>query len=67
MGQKNCGNAFISVYKPIAGWKAVCVVWDEDEQEYFPEQTAYFAHQNKEDAIAEAKEWAEAEEIEFHL
>ena len=64
---KPYGNAFITVYKPVAGWKAVCMGWDEEEGEYFPKQTAYFAHKEKEEAITEGKEWAQAEEIEFVL
>ena len=67
MSHTTDNKAFITVYKPIAGWKAVCVVWDDEDQEYFPEQTSYFAHKNKDDAIEEAKNWAEAEEIEFRL
>lgn len=67
MAQKPYGNAYITVYKPIAGWKAMCVVWDDEIQEYIPEQTAYFAHNDKKNAIEEGKAWAEAEELEFHL
>lgn len=67
MRHRPYGNTFITVYQPVAGWKAVCMCWDEECGEYLPEQTAYFAHKNKEKAIAEGKEWAEAEEIEFVL
>jgi len=67
MEQKDRGNAFISVYQAVAGWKAVCLAWDEEEQEYFSEQTSYFAHAQKNDAIAVAEDWAIAEGLEFHL
>jgi hypothetical protein len=67
MSAKQHGNAYVTVYQPVAGWKAMLVVWDEDEQEYFPEQTGYFAYKTKEEAIADGKTWAAAEEIEFQL
>jgi hypothetical protein len=67
MHQKTRSNVYITTCPTIGGWKAMSVRWDEDEQEYFPEQTAYLAHKDKKDAIAEGKKWAEAEGMEFRL
>ena len=56
---------FVTVYKPIAGWKAVLITWDEELDEYIPWQTGYFGYDDKAMAIADAKSWADAEEIEY--
>jgi hypothetical protein len=59
-------RAFVTVYQPISGWKAVLVVRDEEcDGEHTPWQTGYFAYPTKEEAIVDAKQWAEAEEIPF--
>lgn len=55
---------FITVYNPIAGWKAVHYTWN-DEGFWEPYQTGYLAFVNKEDAIKNAKAWAEAEGVRY--
>jgi len=59
-------ECFITVYKPIAGWKAQLLVVNDDGF-FEPWNTSYFAYPTKEEAIAYGKEWAEAEGIEFKL
>lgn len=56
---------FITTYKPIAGWKAVQYWWNKEERIYEPWQTGDFAYGTEEEAIADAKRWAELEEIEY--
>ena len=51
---------YITVYKPIAGWKAVLMSTKDG-----PIQTGYFAYETKEEAIKDAKGWAKADEIEY--
>ena len=52
-------EAFISVYKPIAGYKAILIVDGEVEQ------TGFFAYDNRKDAVIDGKGWAEAEGLPF--
>ena len=57
-------DAYVTVYKPIAGWKAVLLVKSEDG--YFePYNTSYFAFKTKAEAVIAAKSMAEAEEVPF--
>jgi len=56
---------YITVYKPIAGWKAVCVYWNEEDGFWEPWQTDYFAYKTKAEAEKAGRHWAEAEELEF--
>ena len=51
--------AFVSVYKPIAGYKAILIVDGEVEQ------TGFFAYDNRKDAEIDAKGWAEAENLPY--
>ena len=53
-------KVYITVYKPIAGWKAV-LMHDEDG----PMETGYFTYKTMKEAEQDAKAWAEAEEIEY--
>ena len=57
-------NSYVTVYKPIAGWKAVLMTTDKDGFEE-PWTTSPFAFATKQEAIDYAKGWAEAEEIEY--
>jgi hypothetical protein len=57
---------FVSVYKPVAGWKAVVYSWTPDLEMFEPEQTAYFAFATREEAVEDAKVWAECEEIPYY-
>lgn len=61
-------TGYISVYKPIAGWKAIQYWWNPDlELDGFwePWQTGDYAFATKEEAIVAAKIWAEANQIPF--
>lgn len=52
-------KACITVYKSIGGWKAVMVIgWE-------PEMTGCGAYETREEAEDEAREWADAEGLEF--
>lgn len=60
---------FISVYMPIAGWKAIKYWYNEEDipgQGFWePWETGMFAYNTKAEAIQDAKTWAEAEGLEF--
>ena len=59
-------DQFISVYMPIAGWKAIMyAVDDECGGHHTPWATGEWAYGTKEEAILNAKAWAEAEDLEF--
>ncbi len=58
-------DSFVTVYKPIAGWKSVLMVWDSELSCYAPWQTGYLAWSTKEEAMIDGRAWAEAEGIEF--
>jgi len=52
-------KAYVSVYKPIAGYKSILIVDGEVEQ------TGHFAYDNRKDAEEDAKGWAIAEGIDY--
>ena len=56
---------YVTVYHPVAGWKAVIMVWDSELGFHTPWQTGFFAYATKDEAIADAKSWAEAEGLSF--
>jgi hypothetical protein len=57
---------FISVYMPIAGWKAIEYYWDTEYGGYWaPEQTGSFAYFTKAEAIQEARQWAKDAGLEY--
>jgi len=56
---------YVTVYRPVAGYKAVLMSWEEDLGMHTPWNTGMFAYRTREEAVAEAKGWAEAEEIEY--
>ena len=56
---------YVTVYCPIAGWKAVMKTWDPECGAYTPWQTGYFAYKTSAEAELDAKTWAAAEEIEY--
>lgn len=66
----NKPDPFITVYQPIAGWKAVMYWWN-DEDAPFPKgfwepwQTSPFAYSSEAEAERWGRAWAEAEGIEF--
>jgi hypothetical protein len=62
---KESKENYIDVYKPIAGWKAKLMFWDEELGMFDCWNTGWFAYATKEEAILSAKDWAEAEEIPY--
>tara|TARA_R110001599_G_scaffold342409_2_gene564152 strand:+ start:10609 stop:10836 length:228 start_codon:yes stop_codon:yes gene_type:complete len=56
---------YITVYNPIAGWKAVLM--EETDGFCEPWQTDSFAYHTKEEAISAAHAWAAAEGLEVIL
>jgi hypothetical protein len=59
-------DAYITVYMPIAGWKAVMLTVDEEcGGMHTPWETGDCAFATKAEAVADAKQWAGAEEIPF--
>ena len=60
--------SFITVYRPVAGWKSVQYWWNLEEGGFWePWQTAAYAFNTEEQAIADGLIWAEAEGIPFYL
>ena len=59
-------NFYISVYKPIAGWKAIMYGRDPDCGGMFvPWETSQLAYSSKTDAELCAKSWAKCEDIDY--
>jgi len=58
-------EAFITVYLPIAGWKAVMYTWEEELGCHTPWETGLFGHATKAEAIEEALFWAESEAVAY--
>ncbi len=62
--QNHKSTGFISIYKPIAGWKAIQYWWNPEMGGFWePWQTGSFVHESSHAAWAEAQEWALAEDI----
>lgn len=58
-------DAFVTVYNPICGWKAVLMTWEVELDCHTPEMTSPYAYETKEEAIVYGREWAKAEGVEF--
>ncbi len=56
---------FVTIYHPVAGFKAVLMVWDDECGCHTPWQTGFFGYATREEAEREAQSWAEAEEIAY--
>jgi len=56
-------RAYVTVYMPIAGWKSVLFVLDEEYGFHEPWQTGDFGYATKAEAIKDAWSWAQAEEL----
>jgi hypothetical protein len=60
-------KSFITVYKPIAGWKAVQYWWNPDLGGFWePWQTGFCAFNTEQSAIDDALFWAEMEDLPFY-
>lgn len=57
-------KAYVTVYKPIAGWKAIHIWWNP-EGFWEPYETSQMAFDTREEAEAYAKDWATAESLEY--
>ena len=57
-------KTYVTVYKPVAGWKAIMVWWNP-EGFWEPWDTSYFAYGTKEEAVGYAKWWADAENVPY--
>ena len=55
---------YVTVYKPVAGWKAILVWWNP-EGFWEPWDTSYFAYGTKAEAMVYARDWAQQEGIEY--
>ncbi len=61
-------ETWITTYRPIGGWKAVCLTKTEDGFEFDePLQTGMTCWVNYEGARKEAEQWAEMEGLELRL
>lgn len=62
-------TGYITVYKPIAGWKAIQYWWNDKDVPgdgfWEPWQTGSWSYATKEEAIEDAKGWAKAEELPY--
>jgi len=56
---------FITVYKPVGGWCAIMMEYDEDMDMHIPWQTGICSYSTKEKALCDAKAWAEEEGVAF--
>jgi len=57
---------YTTIYQPVGGWNAVMMVWDEECECYLPAQTGTnntLGQGDREGAVAEAKSWADAEDV----
>jgi hypothetical protein len=58
---------FISVYQPIAGWKAVEYWWNSDMADiggfWEPWETGFCSYASRDEAIVEATMWAKSENL----
>lgn len=54
---------YISISKGMSGWFAICLAWYEDIQSYDVQQSGIGRYDNREDAVAEAEDWAMSEGI----
>lgn len=70
MPEQEDKSNFITVYRPIAGWKAIMLCWNDEDKDpsmhfWEPCCTGMCGYATKEEAVAEAKDWAAAEEVRF--
>lgn len=59
-------DGYITTYECMIGWKAVHLWWNPEMGGFWePWQTSYAAFKSENEAIEEAKSWAEEEGIEY--
>lgn len=58
-------RSYITVYESIGGWKAVMMWWNPKGEHWEPWTTGVGAHRTREEAMVEARDWAQDEEIEL--
>jgi len=60
---------FITIYLAVAGWKAQLMVWNDEDEGldgfWEPAQVSHWGYPTSAEAERYAKEWAEAEEVEY--
>lgn len=57
--------SYITTTSGVSGFFAVCMWWNPDPGFWEPWQTGVGRYGDHKDAIKEAKEWAEAEELKY--
>lgn len=57
-------KSFITVGQGMAGWFAVLMMWNK-EGFYEPGNTGFGRYKTREEALDEARDWAEAEGLEM--
>jgi hypothetical protein len=57
---------YITVSSGMRGFYAVLMCWDKVDQFYEPYNTGIGSYKTKREAVIEAKEWADAEGVEYH-
>lgn len=58
--------SYITVMSSMGGWKALLLTWNPDHGGFYePYQTGLGAYATREEAVSEAKWWAENEGLEF--
>jgi hypothetical protein len=58
-------QSFVTVMHGSSGYFAVSMEWDDDAQEYLPDCASDAHYPSKQQAEADAQEWAEADNMRF--
>ncbi len=58
---------YITVYESVGGWKSVLMSWDEEMECHTPFQSGWFGYDDIDKAKDDARDWAEAEEIDLRV
>ena len=56
---------FVTITHGVRGYFAVLMSWDDDMQCHVPWNSGFGSYTKPENAIPEAQQWAEAEEVKF--
>ena len=57
--------SYVTVYESIGGWKAVLLWWNPELGGFYEPMQTGSGCATREEAVAWAKDWAEAEGVEF--